>query len=415
MMCGNSSSHRRVIATSGIVILSIIAGCGPGGDSGESTPVDRITIEPDFTIGLIDGDSAYLFGDIVSVAVDDNGATYVGDRIGALVRAYDENGEYVARIARAGQGPGEIYGWPADVTLGPDGRLWVRDATRITVFERATGSSVPDSVAAIWPLPGYGNLSSTRSRIGQSGEYFYPNYLFRDGELPRFFYLPFVDGEVTGDTLEVPAYPGLVGQRTASYRTGPSGGRLLPGLNHVPFAALPVWDATPAGTILSSTGAEYVLFETDGGGDTLRVIEGPETGLREIPAGEKADSARALDARLDTLPVPLDEVRGLGPGVRDRELPTTLPAVIGIHIAVNGSIWIETWPPEGQSSSRFFDILDREGHLRTRIELSAPLTRDPPPFFGEHYVVGVLRDPDTGVERIVRFTLPPDVGTPVAR
>jgi hypothetical protein len=172
---------------------------------------------------------------------------------------------------------------------------------------------------------------------------------------------------------------------------------------------------TQDGTILSSTGAEYVLIETSFRGDTLRVIEGPSSGLVEIPATERADSARALDARLDTLPVPIDEVHGLGPGVRDRQLPAILPAVIAIHVAVNGSIWVETWPPEGQSDSRFFDVLDGEGRLLTRVELRAPLTRDPPPFFGERYVVGVLRDPDTGVERVVRFTIPAQPVPPVAK
>jgi hypothetical protein len=409
------SRHRHFSWWSGILVLSVIGGCSRGGDPRGSGAVERALIQPDFVIGLIDGDSAYLFGDVVSVAVDENGRTYVGDRIGALVRAYDNDGQYLARIARAGEGPGEIYGWPADVTAGPSGRLYVRDGSRVTVFGSPNGNGVPDSVVAIWPLPGYGNLSSTRSRVGRSGEYYYPNYLFRDGELPRFFYLPFVEGQPTGDTLEVPPYPNLTGQRTASYRTGPGGGRLLQGLSHVPFAPLPVWDVTQTGTILSSTGAEYVLIETSIHGDTLRVISGPSSGLVEIAATERADSARALDARLDTLPVPIDEVSGLGPGVRDRQLPTTLPAVIAIHVAINGSIWVETWPPEGQSDSRFFDVLDDEGRLLTRAELRAPLTRDPPPFFGERYVVGVLRDPDTGVERVVRFTIPSQPATPVAR
>lgn len=407
--------YRHLLWIHGVLVLSVVAGCDRAGDASGSTAVDRLLIRPDFTIGLVDGDSAYLFGDVVSVAVDEDGTVYVGDRIGALVRAYDPDGRYLAQIARAGEGPGEIYGWPADITAGPDGRLWVRDGSRITVFAKSVGSEVPDSVAALWPLPGYGNLSSTRSRVGQSGDYYYPNYLFRDEELPRFLYLPFAGGEPTGDTLEVPPYPGLAGQRTASYRTGPGGGRMLEGLNHVPFAPLPAWDVTRAGTILSSTGAEYVLIETDMNGDTLRVIQGPAGDRRRIPPAERTDSARALDARLDTLPVPIDQVRGLGPGVRDRQLPETLPPIIGIHVAVDGSIWIETWPPEGRSNSRFFDVLDEEGHLHDRVELTAPVTRDPPPFFGERYVAGVLRDPDTGVERVVRFTIPSDPAMPLAR
>lgn len=208
---------------------------------------------------------------------------------------------------------------------------------------------------------------------------------------PRFFYLPFRAGRPTGDTLEVPPYPGLTGRRTAYYRIG-ADGAMLEGLSHVPFAPLPVWDVMHAGTILSSSGREYTFIETDTEGDTLRVITGPTREPVEIPAGERADSARALDIRLDSVPVPLDQVIGLGEGIRERRLPTTLPPLIGIHVATDGSIWVEKWPPEGQAGSRFYDVLDADGRLRTRVMLRAPLTRDPPPFFGARYVVGVVRD-----------------------
>jgi len=398
-------ARRFVVAFSFFAMLSLASGCSGTGDSPGGSPLESTIFDPDVTIGLIEGDSVYLFGDIWSVAVDIVGRVYVGDRIGATVRAYDGSGQYLKRIARGGGGPGEISGWPADITTSSDGRLYVRDGLRITVFAPNEPGGVADSVEAAWPLPGYGNLSSTRSRVGQAGVYYYPNYLFRDEELPRFFYLPFRDGVPTGDTLEVPPYPGLSGRRRASYRIGPGSGRLLDGLSHVPFAPLPAWDVTHAGTILSSDGARYELIETAQGGDTVRVIEGPAGGLVEIPGAERADSARALDARLDTLPVPIDDVLGLGEGVRERRLPTTLPPILGIHVAADRSIWVERWPAEGEGQSRFFDILDEDGRFRARVVLRAPLARDPAPFFGARYVVGVVTDSETGVERVVRFTI----------
>jgi len=408
-------SLQAIAALLSAMVLSLLAACVASEHSTPPEVGELLLVDPDVTIGLVEGDSAYLFGNVVSVALDEQGRIYVGDRIGATVRVYDSSGQYVKRIAREGQGPGEIYGWPADVTSGPRGRIYVRDGSRITVFAPAVLGEVADSVAEIWSLPGRGNLLSTRSRVSEAGEYYYPRYLFRDGEPPRFFYLPFRDGSPTGDTLEVPAYPGLAALRTASYRTGPRGGRLLPGLSHVPFAPLPVWDVTPAGTILSSSGSEYALLETNVNGDTLRVMTGPTSRAVEISASERADSARALGARLDTLPVPFDEVVDLGAGVRERRLPTILPPLIGVHVAADGSIWVERWPAESQAQSRFFDVLDSDGRLRTRIVLRAPLVRDPPPFFAAQYVVGVIRDSDTGVERIVRFTLAGQPAAPIVR
>ncbi|MGH7574283.1 MAG: hypothetical protein ACREM1_04025 [Longimicrobiales bacterium] len=229
--------------------------------------------------------------------------------------------------------------------------------------------------------------------------------MFRRDEHPRFFYVPFRDGTRMADTLEVPPYPMLTARRQASYRVSAGTGRLLDGLSYVPFAPVPVWDVTHAGTILSSSGAEYALIETGTNGDTLRVIRGPTADPAEIPGAEREDSARALALRLDSLPVPIDQVVGLGPGVRERRLPVTLPPIIGIHVATDSAIWVERWPPEGQSESRFYDVFDHDGELRRRVVLRAPLTREPPPFFGANYVTGVIREADTDVDRVVRFTL----------
>jgi hypothetical protein len=397
-----------------LAMLGVLAGsCNSADRSADSSAAQIPSLEPDVEIGLVEGDSAYLFGDIVSVAVDGSGRMYVGDRIGATVRAYDGSGRHLKRIAREGRGPGEIYGWPADVTVTPDGQVYVRDGSRITVFVPSEPGGIADSVAAVWTLPGYGNLSSTRSRISRSGEYLYPSYLFLNDVPPRYFYLPFRDGVPTGDTLEVPTYDGLKGLRRASYQVSANSGRLLTGLSHVPFAPLPVWDVTSAGTLLSSDGNTYAFIETDLRGDTLRTITGPEGSDIEIPAPERADSAHALAERLDTLPVPIDDVIGLGDGVREQRLPTRLPPLIGLYVSTDGSIWVERWPGEGHGQSRFYDHLDPDGRLITQIELRAPLSRDPPPFFGTDHVVGVVVDPETGVERIVRFNLSSQPARPI--
>ena len=399
-----------IVVLSPLAICLAILGCEDRTVVADRDDRDPVVLEPDLLIGRTEGDSVYLFGDVWSVAADDEGRVYVGDRIGATIRAYDASGQYLGRIAREGQGPGEIVGWPADLLTGQDGSLTVRDAQRITVFVPREPGALPDSLAAIWTLPGYGNLSATRSgRVAESGEYLYPNYLFRDGELPRFFYLPLRDGVPTGDTLEVPGYASLAGRRSASYRVSQGGGRLLDGLSHVPFAPLATWDVTQGGTILSSDGADCRLIETNMAGDTVRVIAGPEVGSREIPPYEREDSLRALSARIDTLPVPIDQVRGLGEGVAERRLPRYLPCMIGIQVATDGSIWVERWPGEGQGQSRFYDVLDGDGELRGQLILQAPLVTDPPPFFGSRYLVGVVSDSITGVERVALFSLKDEV------
>ena len=395
----------RFLRSTGLVILIIVLSWACG--SAEDTSAGGITVprvvDPDLTIGLVEGDSAYLFGNVMSVVADGEGRVYVGDRIGATVRAYDSAGRFVRMIAREGGGPGEIDGWPADLAAAPEGGFYVRDGARITVFSSGQDRGVADSLAAVWTLPGYGNLTTSRGRVGRLGEYYYPGGSFRPGERPRYFYVQVRDGVMADDTLEVPDYPRLSELRPTLYRLGPSDALMIRGLSHVPFAALPVWDVTPSGTILSSDAFSYTLIETDMHGDTMLVIRGPSSTPREIPATERADSARALRGRLDSLRVPVDELIGLGDGVREGRLPAALPPLIGIHVAADATIWVEQWPHEGQGQHRFYDVFEADGQFKERVVLRAPLRRDPAPFFGSKFIVAVIADALTGVDLVVRF------------
>jgi hypothetical protein len=387
---------KRTLAFAALV--AALTACGHGEDGSRADSADIVALEPDFIIGQVEGDPDYLFGDIWTVAVDAQGVVYVGDRIGATVRAYGENGVFLGQVARQGGGPGEIQGWPADIHAGADGMVYVRDDARITVFVRSSGSVFADSVAAILTVPGYGNLQSTRGRVSSDGTYWYPNASYS-----RFFYVPLRNGEFGIDTLRVPDWPALASQRTARYRLGETDSRMVRGLNHVPFARVPVWDVSNEGTVLSTDGDAYAIVETTVRGDTVREIRRGVRG-EPIPADERQDSARALQARIDSLPVPIDRVEGLGAGVREGRLPDRLPSIIALSVGAGGEIWVERWPETG-GGTRVYDVLDRTGALRSRVVLHAALEHDPPPQFGAKYIAGVLMDPTTGVERVARFTI----------
>lgn len=374
--------------------------------------IDSIYLDPAHVIGLVDGDPEYLFGSITSAATDTAGRMYVGDGNPPSVRAFDRDGSFVTWVAREGGGPGEVVQVPANLIVGVDGRLYVRDARRITVFASRPGSEIADSVVAVWNTLGLGNTTSSRSGLARDGRYFYPGARYLRDALPRFYYSIYTDGQLEGDTLHVPPYPGLGRISPAIFTLG-ADGLMLRGLNRVPFSPVPVWDVTPDGMLVSSDGASAVLLETDVGGDTVRTIQVPHRLPRPVPAGELADSLAALEERIAEaenmiarFQGRLSEVVGLGQGVEERRLPDSLPAVIGVNVAQSGSIWIERWPPEGEHDSRYYDVLDPGGRLQRVVILRAPLVRDPAPWFGQRSVVGIIRDPETGVERIARFDLP---------
>ena len=150
-------------------------------------------------------------------------------------------------------------------------------------------------------------------------------------------------------------------------------------------------------------GETYELREFDQDGQLLRTIAGPEMERRPVPRAERADSMRALEARIDSLPVPLDDVLHVAPEIRRGELPDSLPALIAIHVGASDRIWVERWPPEGMDTSRYYDVLEYDGRYAGTVVVPAPLLADPPPFFGEDIIVGVVMDPVTDVHSVVAF------------
>jgi hypothetical protein len=384
-----------------VALLALVAGCaaeverrGEAEDWG-SAVVAGVAV----SIGLDEGAPEYLFGNIRSVAADRDGRIYVADRIGSTLRVYDPDGRFLRQLGREGQGPGE-YQWPADLTFGPDGRLYVRDSHRITVLAATAPGAIPDSVAATWRIPGYGNLSSRRSRVDLAGRYYYPT----SGGSPRsYFYLVFDHGEHGGDTVHVPKYRTLAATGVAFYRLGSTDGRIVEGLSHAPFEPVAAWDITPRGTVIGGDASDHRVLETSATGDSIGALASVRVGLRPVPHAEWADSGRALQARIDSLPVPLSEILNTSDAVRTGELPDSLPAFRSVHLAIDGDIWIERWPLEGEGDRRFFDRYAPDGSYRGAVVLSAPLLHDPPPFFTGSAVYGIVRDPETDVERVVKL------------
>lgn len=96
-------------------------------------------------------------------------------------------------------------------------------------------------------------------------------------------------------------------------------------------------------------------------------------------------------------------VLGVSDAVRARELPDSLPAFVGVHIGDDGRIWVEQWPP--RAGVRRFDVLTPNGELEESVEFSAPLLREPPPWFTRDAIYGVVQDTASGIERVVKLAI----------
>ena len=86
------------------------------------------------TIGREDGPEHFIFGDIANVGTTQKGTVIVVDRKNMDVRLFDTRGQFLQRLGRAGQGPGEFRA-PHSLLVTPSDEIWIADMQRrVTVF-----------------------------------------------------------------------------------------------------------------------------------------------------------------------------------------------------------------------------------------------------------------------------------------
>lgn len=367
--------------------------------------------------GVSAGSEATTFGDIIGLAVDDAGRVYVGDRHSNTVRAYGSDGEPLGLIGGEGQGPGE-FRVPDGLAVGPRGRLYVAEVDGLTVMDSRPAEPLPTTQVDQWRPVTY--LQVFRPlRVTCDGTVYYPH---QEGDPEVYLYLRYEPDGTVRDTVRVPSLEGLPGG-TPYVRTGPGGGPMVFGVDHVPLAPIPSWDVTAGGRLMIGESRRYRLLVLSPTGDTLRVVR-RRIARRPIPETVRRESTEALRTRLDTLPVPVNEIQNLPQAVAEAELPMRYPAFLQVHAGLGGRAWVERPPLPGRPEATPYDVFDRTGvYLGTvvvpgRFDPGRGLTSGrmrPRPVFTDSAVYGVVVDSVTGVQKVARFSyqLPdPEEGAP---
>jgi hypothetical protein len=68
----------------------------------------NLVFTEDLCIGVESGDENYMFSELFTLEVDDEGDIFVVDTKEECIKVFDRNGQYIRRIGKKGQGPGEI-------------------------------------------------------------------------------------------------------------------------------------------------------------------------------------------------------------------------------------------------------------------------------------------------------------------
>lgn len=340
------------------------------------------------------------WGELFGLAVDGKGDVYVADISNAVILVFARDGNFRGTVRRKGKGPGEFQAPTGLVVDERNDRLWVRDIEYVIRFTRDPRTGLLAKYDSAFRQPIFSAWRLARSsRIANDGSYLHVAPMGSVGG-PRFA-LRFTPNGQQLDSLPVPPYANTP-PSTVFVRTSARGGRMLPGLNHVPFAPVPAWDVTPLGTIVSGDALTYRLVETSAKGSVVREFARALQPVT-IPRSELADSLSALTRRLDSVPVPLDRVEMMPESVRKKQLPKTYPAFQSVFAEPNGAVWVRRWPNERQRGQTVFDVFDADRVYRRTVVLPVEILNAPTPVLRFNAIVAVANDATTGAQRIVLF------------
>jgi len=361
-----------------------------------------VTLQPEVSIGMVEGPDEYLIGDPRSVAVGPDGTVYLLDTQVPVLRAYAPDGTYLRDIGRQGGGPGE-YESPDGMTAMADGRVLVRDpgAARIVVF-----SGVGEFIEQ-WPLSGGFNTSSPlhTDTLGQV----YTLVLLNPGTPPWEWIMGVRRYSPTGeplDTIRAPTWDYEPARLTASRENSSTSSR-------VPFTADDHWTFSPLGYMVGGVSSAYRIDLYRSGEPVLRL----ERAFEPVPVHpEEAEERR--QAQIERFQRQYGSWRWNGPPI-----PETKPPFRDVIVSDEGNLWVQLSAEgsavmtqaeareeelrSGRAQLRYaepivFDVFAPSGEYLGQVATPEQFSAAPEPIIRGDTVWAVQRD-ELDVPRIVRY------------
>lgn len=361
----------------------LLAACSDGGVSSgqESWTISDV---PTTSIGLVEGDSAYLFQRIVDAHFTGNGSIIVADGGLLVLREYDQNGTFVAQLGGRGNGPGEFRSVRGIWIIPPDSvGAWDSSSLRLTFFGGGRTAARTVSLEAANAAVGVARLDFLAGRL-HDGSLVIGSVALAESLGPDRITIELISpiGEHIGRLGET---TGLVRARLAERVNGP-----------IPFSPYP-YVATYRDVVYHTNGAEPLVKAWSPGGE--RTIAFPP---HDYDVGREwaAVTTEVENRMIEPF------VRAIATAPR----PDVIPHLAGLLIDDAGRIWAKRYDPladsiwlrgQGAGGTATWWVADSAGDLIATVQ--APAGFEPLQIEGTR-VLGMSVD-SLGVERVEVRTL----------
>lgn len=350
-------------------------------------------LEPDLTLGELEGPEEYLFGDVRSVDALADGTILVLDAQGPEIRAYRPDGTFSHVVAERGEGPGEL-GSANGIVVRGDSIVWVQDHGHWKMIGlRPDGSG--EVARADMPLLSYG--------------YTFDGQVDRQGRIWKFRRWPV---EERGGRPEEGVNEGRV-RAWAKY--------LAPGaeaadsvfiyqassrsfVQHMGTGGFRVWGVPFDHTTLSAVDAgghiwvgdpdAYRLVRMAPSGDTTLVLEAAVEPLPVTGADREGWKAPRLERMPDQART-LDDLLALAPETRS--------VIAALYFDDRDRVWVQREVAAGEPAH--FDVFSADGSWEAAWHLGFEAADGLPIRIRHGNLYAVVRD-SLEVPRVVRAPVP---------
>lgn len=299
------------------------------------------TVEEVLSVGSLDGDVAFQFGQISGVDVDADGNLYIADMRAQEIRVFDAAGAHLRTIGRPGGGPGElgnavtgVYIVAGEVVVPDLGNVRVSryhlDGTFIESQQIDLAKGIPtrlDITANGYLVAQYRNLNPSPDAAAPAGD-------------------PIV-------TLALP------GQPTDTLAVLPPGTavQIRDGQARITiFGAEPAWDANVEGRLVTGMSDDWRLYVWGSGGALERIITRPHQPRPLASRDQQSirdglrEAYRAMGLSGPALETVLSQM----------EFAAQYPAFFTLALGPSGSVWAQhvRTATDLASADGTFDIQD---------------------------------------------------------